>query len=796
MRSWMIAYVIGVVVFHWWGTLLPSTCSIIILIFSLAIFLFRSRVSWLAFFLISLVWSSVYSELNKRAAIDELYEGINLYASGYVCSIPKQSRSVISFELCDSSIRHKYQDDVVAEGLHLKLAWYTEKPTPLIGHQEFIVRIKRPHGMVNPNGFLYEKWLFRKGINAVGYVKRSVDEASSSVDGKRLDVTNDQASNNGCGDYNVGCSITAFRIDINNYLSSLANNLPNIPLIKALSLGYRGDIDSNSWALFKNTGTQHLVAISGLHIGLVFGIAMGVFTALWHIAKGVLPPSWVMTLATHKAYVSVILGLVCALGYAAMAGFLVSTQRALVMLLVYYACGLSRQHINANTRLLIAAVVVLVVDPNAVLDYGFWLSFLAVWVLFFITIRQVKQSSGKLAEWLKASVGMQWVIFVGLLPMLLASGIGVSYTALLANFIAIPLVGIIIVPIVLSGLIALPFSSGLSYFLMSLANGSLDLLFAFLEVFNEFTALNIIIDSTLTVVAISVSVLAIIILPIWNGVKVWLVFTLALFLWFKPTIDRNADTELAVLDVGQGLAVVATKGRDAIVYDVGPAYRNGSAAQRSLIPYLKAKGIEHIEMLVVSHGDDDHSGGLTDIEDEFTIGRLISGQPERLESLKDADLCEDGMSINGGWYDISFYYPPSFSVRTLTANNHSCVVKLSFNNRSVLLMGDVEKRAERLLVSRYGNDLKADILIAGHHGSKNATSTALLNQVRPEQVVFSAGYKSRFRHPHPDAVQRASGHGAEIFNTAQSGAIIIREVESEKWVTTPYREEINAFWLF
>ncbi len=787
MRSWMIAYVAGIVTFHLWGTLLPATFSILIVFLSLAIFL-QSRIRWLAFFLLSLVWASTYSEMNKRKSLDTIYESVNLHATGYVCSIPKQGQSVISFELCDSSIRYPHKATLLADGLHLKLSWYTDKPKLLVGDQAFVVRLKRPHGMVNPHGFIYEKWLFRKGINAVGYVKQSSIEPATA--------TEFQIIGSKCGDFEIRCQVATFRIDINNYLSSLSGTLPHIPLIKALSLGYRGDIDPNSWALFKNTGTQHLVAISGLHIGLVFGMSLGVFSVLWRLLRSVMPSFWVGKLVSHQYYISVVLGLLCALCYSAMAGFLVSTQRALVMLIVYYACGLSRQNITASSRLLIAALVVLLVDPNAVLDYGFWLSFLAVWTLFFVTVRHVKQSETKLSKWFSVTANMQWVIFVGLLPVLLTSGIGVSYTSLITNFIAIPLVGMIIVPLILSGLIILPISSPVADYLMMLADHALDLLFLFLEIFNAFTALSININSMLIIASLSILVVVIIIAPVWRSAKIGLVMTIVLLLWFRPSVDLTTETEIAILDVGQGLSVVATKGSNAIVYDVGPAYRKGSAAQRSLVPYLKAKGITHIELLVVSHGDDDHSGGLADVEHEFSVGRLITGQPERLESMNPIYLCENDLTIDQGWYLASFYYPPSFSDRRLSANNHSCVVKLSFNNRSVLLMGDVEKYAERLLVSLYRDELKADILVAGHHGSKNATSTALLAQVQPEQVVFSAGYKSRFGHPHPDAIERASRFGAEILSTAKGGAIIIQEMENDKWMTTPYRKQIDAFWLF
>ncbi|MFD2228594.1 DNA internalization-related competence protein ComEC/Rec2 [Alkalimarinus sediminis] len=804
MRSWMIAYVVGVVVFHILGELLPTTVIILLLLLSLGLFLTLKRARWLPFLLISLVWASVYSERNKLNAIDEQYEGINLYATGYVCSIPKKTPSVVSFELCDVSISEGYKSPELAHGLHIKLAWYSKNPTPLKGRETFIVRLKRPNGSVNPHSFLYEKWLFRKGINGVGYVKDTIE---GNVE--PLSFTGSKFNNaQNCTGYGVKCLATAFRIDINNYLDSLKESTLNIPLIKALSLGYRGDIEPQLWQVFKNTGTSHLIAISGLHIGLVFGFSVLFLSLLWRVARWLIPESWLVRITPHKRYLTIIVGLFCAMGYAAMAGFLVSTQRALLMLLVYYACDLSRQYVQPNTRLLIAAFVILGVDPNAVLDYGFWLSFLAVWALFFVTVSSVtqggsfkedgsvKQKTNRIVKWLSSATVMQWVIFIGLLPVLLATGIGVSYTSLLANFVAIPLVGMIIVPLILCGLITIPISSTISGLLIMVADTGVNLLFKLLDLLSGFKALNLHFESWGVIAALFVVAWVIILLPVWNLFKGWLVATIVLLLWFNPVIELNPRVEITLLDVGQGLSVVATKGHTAIVYDVGPVYRNGSAAERTVVPYLKAKGVTHIELLVISHGDDDHAGGLSAIEREFSVGRLISGQPERLNALNPVELCDDGLMVSRDWYTAEFYYPPAFSTKKLSANNHSCVVKLTFNNRSVLLMGDVEKNAERRLVNRYGKSLQADILVAGHHGSKNATTQALLNQVKPEQVLFSAGYRSRFRHPHPDAVKRASSFGSVIFNTAESGAIIIRQNENQAWQTTSYRDEINAFWLF
>ncbi len=261
MRSWMIAYLAGVLLFHLWGDIIPIPFLMAALGFSVLSFVLLRRFSWIVVLIIAVAWSSLYSGINKNKVIDEAFESTDLVATGYVCSIPKNKGSFIGFELCNVSVYIKEMPERRAEGLRLKLNWYTKDNIRLQGVNTFDIRIKKPHGMVNPSGFLYEKWLFRKGIHGVGYVKTI----------KRVQRGADEYY---CNNFSLLCYLTAFRIQINEHLSVYENDLVFMPVIKALSIGYRGDIPDEPWALLKNTGTQHLIAISGLHIGLVYG---GVF---------------------------------------------------------------------------------------------------------------------------------------------------------------------------------------------------------------------------------------------------------------------------------------------------------------------------------------------------------------------------------------------------------------------------------------------------------------------------------------------------------------------------------------
>ena len=818
MRSWMIAYLAGVLLFHLWGDIIPIPYLIPAFGFSVLLFVFFKRMTWFIIFIVAIAWSSLYSDLNKHKVIDEKFESIDLKATGYVCSIPKDKGQFIGFELCNSSIHIKGSPEHHVDNLRLKLNWYTKEPVQLQGVNTFIVRLKKPHGMVNPSGFLYEKWLFRKGIHGVGYVKA------------RKNVTAD-GSEYFCNAYRPLCHLTALRVKINTHLSAYANDFTHIAIIKALSIGYKGDIPKDTWLLFKNTGTQHLIAISGLHIGLVYGAVYLFCTLIFKLLKLALSARLYAPTQRHKVLTCIVLSLLAAFFYSALAGFAVSTQRALLMILVFVICRLLRLGLSANIRLLIAAVIILIIDPNSVLDYGFWLSFLAVWTLFLVASSQVNglnsHSQSFLRSWFKgltSAVKMQWVICVGLCPVLLLSGMGVSYTSMVANFVAIPLVSLFTVPLVFISLVLAPISLEVSTWFLFLADTSLRFLFKYLTLFEGYLGINLNQPSLDVMLAVTLVILFILLFPLWRAFKLWAVLLVCLLLAFKLKPPSTSDTELIVLDVGQGLSVVAIKGVRAVVYDTGPEYKHGNAAERSLIPFLQARGVKEIELLVLSHGDNDHAGGLASIQSQFTTRKVISGEPQRIKSNIAAVLCSNDQKIETEWYTARFFYMAGSKIEGavsglpsksgLSSNNHSCVLKLQFNDFSVLLMGDLEGKVEKEFVRRSGNKLKADILVAGHHGSKNATGYRLLNAVDPSVVVFSAGYKSRFNHPHPLTVSRSVNQGANVFNTASDGAIIItpdhtsnpvpyntngivnENIINKKWTIKKQRDIDDAFWMF
>ncbi len=786
----MIAYLTGIVAFHIGGATFSSYVIHGMLFLSILIFFGLKTYRWLCFFLIAVSWASVYSAHITSKIIDSSFEGVDLIASGYVCSLPNKKEQFVTFELCGSSLSILGQADKTLKRLRLKLSWYTKDSVDPVGLNTFVVRIKKPHGLENPYGFSYEKWLFRKAISGVGYIKKRVEP--SAIESEVWFSEGRAGIFYQCPLLSFSCYITFARTAVSRFLDTKSDQLNNRALIKALTLGYRGEIDGQVWEVLKNTGTQHLIAISGLHIGLVFASTYFLVFTLLRIIGVALPLKAHEVALRRRVPISLLSSLILSFSYSAIAGFAISTQRALIMVAVFTLCSLFRVGGSAYNRLLLAAVVVLIVDPNSVLDNGFWLSFLAVAVLFLSSMKNVKAQALPRYARLGGAVKLQWAISVGLFPVLLAGGMGVSYTSLVANLVVIPFIGCITVPLLLLSFLVVPFSNSLSELLLVAVDGSLSLFLWFIELLSGFEAVSISLESAIFGLSLCLLALFAIVYPLFKAVNIWALSVVLLLIVFKEQPPENKKIEVVVFDVGQGLAVTALHQRHAVIYDTGPSYREGSAAERSILPYLKAKGVKEVDWLLLSHGDDDHAGGAHILENELNIAELISGEPSRISSKSVVKKCRDGDKRQTDWYRATFY-AATLPVR-LSSNERSCVVRLVFDDISILLMGDLEKRSEMSMVKRLGGRLESDILIAGHHGSKNATSNALLGNVKPKVVIFSTGYKNRFNHPHPDVLSRVTDFGSKIYNTADDGAIVIRQTSSAEWAINGQRALQSRIW--
>ncbi|WP_069947806.1 DNA internalization-related competence protein ComEC/Rec2 [Microbulbifer aggregans] len=664
-----------------------------------------------------------------------------------------------------------------AEPAHLRnqrveLTWYRAAPDVvkrLKGGSVWSlpVRLKQPRGSVNPHGFDYEGWLLRRGIYATGYV-RPQDAMPRVIGGTP--------------------GLTAVRQWFRDGLSS--TGLGQSELILALVLGDRSALSREDRQRLRDTGTAHLIAISGLHVGMVAAPAallaslLARLVGLWlGYAPRLLVPG---------------LSLLAATSYVLLAGAPLSAQRALVMLLVFFLAWYWRRRFHAGLGFGLALALVLTLQPLAFHGPGFWLSFLAVGALL-IGFRgrywlpkprstpapdsPVAQIRHRLSERLRDLLRSQWLIGVVLVLPSLAFFHGFSISGFVFNLVAIPWMAIGILPLLLVGTLSLGTSFG--QYLLSLANTQLEALMAMLgnPLFGGGAWLSGGLSGSGWLFALYALGILWVLLPAGvpgRGLG-WIVPAVLLATMAGQWIPRSPAVpvlETTVLDVGQGLAVVLRNNDQALVYDTGPGSGEGwSAGGQIVAPFLLGEGYRQVDLLVLSHGDSDHAGGLSGLTESLPVKALVA--PGRLAAREAATLdggvsrCLAGQVGRIGNMRIEWLWPDSSDVSG-EENDHSCVALVEWEERRILLTGDISRSVERQLALRYPDFAPVDLLVAPHHGSRSSSSEALLDWGQPQVVVFSAGYRHHFGHPHVEVVERYQRHGSRIFSTAERGAVTIQ----------------------
>ncbi len=682
-------------------------------------------------------------------------EGKSLYAEGMVISLPETNTQSVRFNFRIDRLMHRGQP-VESNPGRVRLSWYK-------GHQplqpgetwRLRIRLKRPHGFMNPGGFYYESWLFQNRLRATGYV----------VDDKGNTRLNEAAG------YNPDFVRFVIRNKIREALppDKLAGFIP------ALAIGDRSGLSDAQWRVLTATGTNHLIAISGLHIGLVAGFAYLLTLPAWGWLRISVPA---IRLAAAGAMFT-------ALVYALLAGFSLPTQRALVMVWVYFGMKLYDRTIISSDVLGIALFAVLIRDPFAPLSASFWLSFGAVAVILYGISYRVNPRRPRLQEWGR----VQYIVSMGLAPALALYYQQIPIFSLFANMLAVPWVSFIVIPLILGGCMLLFIQVE---WLLELALTSLQVLWWTLNLFMqwEFHLLPVARPGLMTMIVISAGILILLlprgITPRWLGL-IWLI---PLFFPHKPGLSFG-EAGMTVLDVGQGLAVVVSTQKHNLLYDTGPAYASGfNTGTAVVLPFLRSSGINALDLLVQSHGDNDHIGGLQGLIGEIPISRVISSVPGRIPHQQVRD-CRDGQSWY--WDGVYFQVLHPAEAMNLSANDRSCVVRISARDLTLLLPGDIEKSAERSLVQRHGAGLRSDVVVAPHHGSKTSSTREFIRAVSPDIAIIPAGYRNRFNLPNQDIISRYREHGTRLLNTAESGAIHVNATQAGIQVMT-HREKQRRFW--
>lgn len=627
----------------------------------------------------------------------------------------------------------------------------------------FTVKLKRPHGNANPHGFDYEAWLLERNIRATGTI-RSRAGAQRLDDFVPLPV------------YAIERARQAIR---DRFLSALGD-APYLGVLTALTVGDQRAIPGDQWQIFNRTGVTHLVSISGLHVTMIAALFAALFNYLWRRSERLM-----LFLPAQKA--AVVAGWLAALAYALLAGFEVPAQRTLYMLSVVALALWSGRNYGASRTLLCALLVVLVLDPWAVLATGFWLSFGAVAVLFWIGSARIGETRGwraGLARWGVA----QWAVTIGSVPLLLFFFQQFSLVSPLANALAIPFVSFVVTPLALVFAV-LPWSPllQLDHWLLAQLMKILEWLAAY-PVWQQAAP-------PLWASLLALTGVAWLLLPRgfpsrWIGVFP----LLPALLWTAPR-PASGEAWVDVLDVGQGSAVLVRTAEHTLLYDAGPLYSAQSdAGQRVVVPYLRATGVRRLDALVVSHRDKDHSGGVAAVQSTVPIARVLSSMPEL-----GGELC--GAGQRWAWDDVRFDVlhplPDAYSGsdarrtdRTTKTNTMSCVLRVSTAGRSILLTGDIEARDETAIIDRAPSLVHSDVLLVPHHGARASSSPAFIEAVGASDVIFSAGYRNAFNHPRPEVLERyALGR---LWRTDRDGAIrIVLGTTSE---LSAWRAERRRYW--
>ena len=727
----------------------------------LGIFTFFRYVLW---FVAGLIWALSYSLLVQSRSFDAELEGRDVFVSGYVISLPYSTDRYTQFNFKISEIRDEYGKTRNNPGL-IRLYWY--KPYPVLKpgkHLSLLIRAKRPHGLMNPGGYDYEAWLFRAGVRATGYVRSSEDSPESVR--KRITIHN-------------------FRYYIAQQLDEIAaGHSSRFKLIYALILGDRSRLEVEQREILSTTGTSHLLAISGLHIGLVASFAFFLSRWIW--------PIWTRGVTRLPAqYFASLFSLLIALFYALLAGFTIPTQRALIMLTLVLLNVLRSRKVSKSMLFTQALFIVLLFDPLAVLAPGFWLSFLAMAIIMFaLNVELIRDKFSKIRQWFRVQI----YIYIGLVPVLVLIFNHIPIISLMANFIAIPWVSLITMPLLLSATLMMSISIEIASLLILAGMTSLNLLWSFLEFLSGWDfLLQSIPEPGLLTILTAVFGIILLLMPKALPCKVLAILWVLPLLFPKINGPDYGDYDVNVLDVGQGLSIVVRTQNRLLLYDTGPGSLSGfNAGSSVIIPYLKYSGHRKIDMIVQSHGDNDHIGGLNEIIKRIPVKSILTSIPQQSGFIS-AKYCQAGQSWN--WNGVKFeILHPDDSV-SFKGNNASCVLKIGHGLGAVLLTGDIEKRAESHLLKKTPANLRATVLIAPHHGSNTSSGSGFIRAVSPETVVFSSGYLNRYKLPNQDIIKRYSSSGAKLFNTATDGAISIRFRDGDLSVLSE-RAISSKFWNF
>ena len=694
------------------------------------------------------------------------WQGRDIAVIGVVAEMPRQHERGLGFRF---DVEHILTADAKVPQ-HILLSTYNSHDNPRLelhaGERwQLTLRLKQPHGSSNPYSFDFEAWALERNLRAVGYVHPKGDN-------RRIDEQVLAA----------GYFIERLREAVRSHFQQVLRNSPYAGVLSALAIGDQGSIPAAQWQVFTRTGVNHLMSISGLHITMLAGMAFALCYWLWR-------RSVYLTLLLPARKAAALAGLLLAVGYALISGYGVPAQRTVYMLGTVAAAMWLSRNIAPSQLLAVALMVVLLFDPWAVISPGFWLSFGAVGLIFYMTANRLGQR-----HWLLEYGRIQWAMSIGLIPPLLAMFQQISLVSPIANAFAIPLVSFVVVPLALLGAL-LPFDwlLHLAHHVISATMLALEWLSALpLAVWTQHA------PPAWTIVTGMFGVLWLLLPRGFPSRGLGFILLLPMFL-VQTATPAPGSLRLTIFDVGQGLAVSAQTSNHALLYDTGPGYNSeANSGNRILVPSLKGMGIAQLDQLILTHNDSDHTGGALSVMQAMPVRMLSSSLPDDSPIVLQAgktQRCSAGQSWEWDGVHFELLHPAlaSYAEEQISNNDRGCVLRISTGQHSVLLTADIEKKSERRLIEHQPEKLASTLLVVPHHGSKTSSTAEFVAAVQPRYAVFTAGYRNQFGHPKAEVVERYRKLGSVLLRTDEHGAILV-EMDAENLHVETYRNTHARYW--
>lgn len=704
-----------------------------------------------------LCWAALLASLALAPQLASDDEGRDLTLVGTIDSLPHVFAQGVRFNFA--------VERVIGDPSHVPprvaLGWYAGAAGPPAAIEpgerwRLTVRLQRPHGNANPGGFDYEAWLLEQGVRATGYVRPAAGDRRLATFVARF-----------------GTVVERCRALLRARIEQALFGKPYAGVIVALVIGDQRGIAQSDWDVFNRTGIGHLVSISGLHITMVAGLAAVVAAFLWRrsfFTAAQLP------LLLPTQHVAALAGAAVAVLYVLLAGFGVPAQRTLYMILVV-AAALWSGRIAAVSHVLCTALgMVVLLDPWALLWPGFWLSFGAVAAILFAATGRVRASATGWRASLRAAAHTQYVVTLALAPLTMLLFAQVSLASPLANAVAIPLVSFVVTPLALLGSLSpAPLSTGLLLAAHSVVQGMAIVL-------ESLSSLRWAVWSAPAAgpwaCALALCGVLWMLAPRgwplrWTGLAAWLPLMAQL-----PAHPAAGTFTVTAFDVGQGMALLVETARHRLLYDTGPAYSpESNGGSRVILPYLRARGVSHLDGIVISHSDADHVGGalalLQAVPVDWVASSLWPQHPVALAARRHVP-CVAGQHWRWDGIDFAMLHPQpdSYANTGVKANAKSCVLRVSNGTRAMLLAGDIEAPQEARLLQDAAR-LAADVLLAPHHGSGTSSTAAFLQAVDPQLAVFQVGWRNRYRHPKAAVYARYGALGIDRLRTDEMGAVTL-----------------------